>query len=109
DMVRSAQQQAFTPPNDVEPVTASLPDGALPETATVRGPPGSSLPTVIFADLTPKLVGWKRMGSGSEPPTSIVSGNDITFGTRNSGEEEVMLAIVRVQYPQLLNNMIWSV
>src|SRR4030095_3014555 len=57
EIVRSAQQHAVTPPNDVEPVTVSLPEGAKPETATTRGPVGSSLVTVIVADLGPKLVG----------------------------------------------------
>ena len=50
----------------------------------VRGPAGSSLVTVIFADFGPKLVGWKRIGTWSEPPASTVSGYDKTFGTRNS-------------------------
>ena len=62
--VRSAQQPALTPPKVVEPVTASLPAGASPETSTLSGLAGSSLVTVIVADFGPKLAGWKRIGHG---------------------------------------------
>src|SRR4051794_1066232 len=108
EMVRSARQQAFTPPKHREPVTTSLPDGAKPETANVRGPAGSSLVTVIVADLGPKLVGWRRIGTCREPPASTLSGYDKMLGTRNSAEEEVMPVIVSVQCPLLLKDIISS-
>ena len=107
-MVRSAQQQAVTPPNDVEPVTTSLPEGTLPETSMIRGPLGSSLFTVIFADLEPRLIGWKRIGTWIESPASTVSGYDKTFGARNSAEEEVMLLMVSVHFPLLFKVIILS-
>jgi hypothetical protein len=53
EMVRSAQQHADTPPNEVDPVTASLPVGVSPETAILRGPDGSSLSISIVAALAP--------------------------------------------------------
>jgi len=37
EIVRSAQEQALTPPKHAEPVTASLPEGALPLTEIVCG------------------------------------------------------------------------
>src|SRR5580692_10530146 len=73
-IVRSAQEQAFTPPKQSEPVTASLPEGAYPVTSIVRRPAGSSLSTVIVADFEPKLVGSKRSGISSEFPGEIVTG-----------------------------------
>ena len=45
-----------------------------PETATVRGPAGSSLVTVSVADLAPKLVGAKRTASLIASPGSTVIG-----------------------------------
>src|ERR1035441_3566475 len=42
EMVRSPAQHAFTPPMQVEPVTASFPEGTFPETATLLAPVGSS-------------------------------------------------------------------
>ena len=41
----------------VEPVTASLPEGTLPDNETLFGPVGSSLVTVMVADFAPKLAG----------------------------------------------------
>lgn len=63
ESVRSAQRHAFTPPKVVEPVIVSFPGGALPETLMLTGPIGSSLFTVIVADLEPKLAGRKRIGT----------------------------------------------
>src|ERR1700677_3306894 len=63
EIMRSAVQQAFTPPKHVEPVTASLPGGAVPDRATTWGPAGSSLKTVIEPDEEPSPVGAKRMGT----------------------------------------------
>ena len=42
-----------TLPKSVDPLIASTPCGAYPETSIVRGPPGSSLMTVMIADLGP--------------------------------------------------------
>jgi hypothetical protein len=57
DTVFCTRQPHSTQPKLVAPVTASRPEGALPETVMVRGPPGSSLITVTVADLSPKLAG----------------------------------------------------
>src|SRR5271165_6041053 len=59
EIVRSSRQHARTPPKNVEPVTASLPAGALPETWIDRGPPGSLLSTVmrVPGGVGPRLVG----------------------------------------------------
>src|ERR1700677_5287061 len=73
-IVRSLRQQAFTPPKNAEPVTASCPAGALPETATALGPAGSSLVTVIVAEAGPRAVGWKRIGTVIDPPGARISG-----------------------------------
>src|SRR5580700_217696 len=74
ESVRSAAQQAFTPPKQREPVTTSLPGGASPETAIVLGLDGSSLATVMAAAFDPKLVGWKRIGISTASPAPIVKG-----------------------------------
>src|SRR5258708_7542102 len=74
ESVRSAMQQAVTPPKQREPVMTSLPVGALPETAIVLGLEGSLLTMVIVADFAPKLVGWKRMGMSTASPAPIVKG-----------------------------------
>jgi hypothetical protein len=74
DSVRSARRPRSTPPKWPEPVTASWPLGALPDTASVRGPPGSSLEMVSVADFDPKLVGWKRICASTELPAATVSG-----------------------------------
>src|SRR5688500_7050513 len=74
DMVRSAVQQALTPPKHSDPVIASLPEGALPETSIVCGLAGSSLITLSVANLGPKLSGSKRMGTGREFPAPMVTG-----------------------------------
>lgn len=70
-MVRSPAQHAFTPPMHVEPVTASFPEGTLPETATVFAPVGSSLVIVIVPDFAPKLAGSKRIGTSTAVPDAI--------------------------------------
>src|ERR1700716_3038683 len=74
EIVRSAQQQAVTPPKEVEPLTASFPEGAFPDTAMVVGPAGSSLSTVIVAAFAPRPVGWKRIGTSRASPAPITSG-----------------------------------
>ena len=75
DIVRSSQQQALTPPKHVEPVTAIVPEGALPVTLIVFGPAGSLLAIVIVAGgVAPKLVGSNRMGAGNEAPGPMATG-----------------------------------
>ena len=71
-MVRSPRQHSFTPPMQVEPVTARLPGGALPETGTLFGPDGSSLVTVMVADFAPKLEGAKRIGMATAVPGAML-------------------------------------
>src|SRR5271170_6482089 len=83
ESVRSAQQQALTPPKVVEPATASLPEGASPDTRTVCGEAGSLLATVITPVTGPKPAGAKRIGKASESPVPINNGNDRTSGARN--------------------------
>src|ERR1700722_15040199 len=102
EIVRSAQQPAFTPPKVVEPPTASLPGGAWPETLMLSGPVGSSLLTVIVAVLEPKLTGSKRMGIGRELPGPIVIGYDNASGTMNSPADEVIPVTVSVHLPLLV-------
>src|SRR6516162_4963728 len=80
EIVRSARQQAHTPPKQSEPVTTSRPAGASPLTFTVCGLPGSLLVTVIVPAAGPKPVGAKRIGKSSESPGAISSGNDRTLG-----------------------------
>src|ERR1700737_221170 len=63
-----------TPPKNVEPVTASFPAGALPETLTVRIPAGSSLLIERVAILAPKLLGWKRIGRSIDAPAATIRG-----------------------------------
>jgi hypothetical protein len=48
-----ADRPRSTLPKSVDPLTASTPCGAYPETSMARGPPGSSLRTVMIADLCP--------------------------------------------------------
>src|ERR1700677_1211373 len=73
-MVRSTRQQAGTAPKMVEPVTASLPAGAVPETWTRFGPDGSLLSTVMAAKNMPVGVGWKRIGRAMDAPAAMISG-----------------------------------
>src|SRR5271168_462570 len=73
--VRSARQQALTPPKQREPVMTMWPCGAKPETSMdLEGSVGSLLTTVMMPDLWPMLVGSKRMGAWSETPGAMVSG-----------------------------------
>ena len=102
-MVRKARRQHFTPPKYADPVIAIFPEGAFPDTAIVFGPPGSSLVTVMFADFGPKLAGWNRSGTSSDPPASTVNGYESTSGTTNSPDDEAMLVIVSVHRPLLLS------
>ena len=81
---------------------ASVPEGAVPERFTLAGLAGSSLSTVMVADLAPKLRGSKRMGTASEFPGAIVIGYESTSGTRNSGELDVIAVMVSVQPPLLV-------
>src|SRR5207248_715448 len=100
--VRSERQHALTPPKHSEPLTATLPDGASPETCTIRGPAGSLLVTVIVAALNPNDCGSKRIGTDRESPATIESGYDNTSGVRNSPEEAVISVTERVHLPLLL-------
>src|SRR5678816_133977 len=86
-IVRSPRQHSFTPPMHVEPVTASRPEGASPETEMVFAPDGSSLATVIVPDFAPKLDGAKRSGNSIDVPAAMWSGYEITLGVTNSAEE----------------------
>src|SRR5580693_5659745 len=99
--VRSARQQAFTPPKHSDPVTASLPDGASPETRTARGLDGSLLVTVIVALVGPIAVGSKRIGTARESPAAMVRGYDSTSGTWNSPGPTAMLVTESVHLPLL--------
>src|SRR5271167_1429596 len=74
EMVRSALQQASTPPKNVEPVTASVPDGASPVTTMDPGLPGSLLVMVKVEEAGPTLAGAKRIGSGTDSPGPIERG-----------------------------------
>ncbi len=100
--VRNSRRPHFTPPKYVEPVTASFPAGASPETPIVWGFAGSSLVTVIVAVFGPKLAGSNRIGTPSELPASIVSGYDRTSGTRNSPDEDEIPVTLSVHRPLLL-------
>src|SRR5580658_10415026 len=53
DSVRSARQQAFTPPKHSEPVTTRRPAGTCPLTCTVCGLSGSLLVIVIVPVAAP--------------------------------------------------------
>ena len=96
--VRCSQWQHFTPPKIVDPVIVSWPVGASPSTVIVCGLPGSLLVTVMLADLGPKLVGRKRIGAARKFPPAIRSGYDNTWGTRNSGDDDVIPLIVSAQW-----------
>src|SRR5262249_49993077 len=102
EMVRSPRQQAFTPPMQVDPVTASFPEGTAPDTATLFAPVGSSLVTVIVPAFAPKLVGWKRSGQQIEVPVPLTIGEETTAGTRKSAEDDVTLSTDKGQEPLLL-------
>ena len=71
--VLSAVPQS-TSPKWVEPVTASLPAGAEPDTPTVRVVAGWAVSISIVADAEPIVVGWNRIGTISDPPEAIRSG-----------------------------------
>src|ERR1035438_10898269 len=62
-IVRSAQQCAFTPPSEVEPVTASLPAGTVPETPTVCFPAASSLSIHSLASTPPAEIDSNPTGT----------------------------------------------
>src|ERR1700751_522481 len=74
EITRSSRQHALTRPKKVEPVTASFPEGAVPETCTCLGPAGSSLNPVMLADFEPKPLGWNRIGSLIDVPEATISG-----------------------------------
>src|SRR5271170_4114282 len=74
EMVRSALRQASTPPKNVEPVTASRPDGASPVTTMDAGLAGSLLMMVRVAEAGPTLAGANRIGAGTDSPGPIDSG-----------------------------------
>src|ERR1035441_3855137 len=102
ESVRSARQQALTPPKQSDPLTASLPGGASPVSCTVWTPAGSLLLIVMVAELGPIFDGWKRMGSGNASPGPTVSGSESTSGTMKSVDDEEMPAMESVQLPLLL-------
>src|ERR1700751_2524765 len=102
EIVRSARQQAFTPPKHSEPVTTSRPAGAVPFTCTVCGLSGSLLVTVIVPVAAPKAVGAKRIGRSSESPGPISSGKARTSGTWKAPDDEAMPLTVTGQRPLLL-------
>src|SRR5208282_6450889 len=101
--VRSARQQAFTPPKQSDPVTASLPAGASPETCTVSGLPGALLVIVIDAAAGPNAVGSKRIGISNESPAAMVRGYVNTSGSRNSPAETAILVMESVHLPLFAN------
>src|SRR5271169_5495460 len=101
EMVRSALQHAWMPPKNVEPVTASWPDGASPVTAMDAGLAGSLLVMVTLAEAGPTLVGAKRIGSGTDSPGPMDIGYEMTCGTWKSADELVMPVIERTQAPLL--------
>ena len=102
ETVRSAQVHAGTPPKHVEPVTAILPEGASPLTATRDGLAGSLLTIEMVAAFAPNPVGWNRIGTGRQSPAPTTTGNDSVFGTRNSVESLVMCVIDSAHSPLLL-------
>ena len=55
-------------------IRVSLGAGALPETATMSGPAGSSLRIRIVPDLAPKLIGRNRIIKSIDPPAPTFSG-----------------------------------
>src|SRR5580658_1689129 len=101
EMVRSALQHAWTPPKNVEPVTASLPDGASPVTTIDAGLAGSLLVMVRVEEKEPTPAGAKRIGTGTDEPGPIDSGYDRTCGTPNSAAELVMSVTDRTHDPLL--------
>src|ERR1700733_14192212 len=74
EIVRSTRQQAGTAPKIAEPVTASFPAGAVPDTCTCFGPAGSLLFTVMVPENVPIPAGWKRIGKAMEAPAAMISG-----------------------------------
>src|SRR5580658_196395 len=74
ESVRSARQQAFTPPKHSEPLTTRRPAGVSPLTLTMCGLLGSLLVTVIVPAAGPWLVGAKRIGKSIESPGPTTSG-----------------------------------
>src|SRR5260370_628061 len=108
ETVRSAQQCAVTPPKWVDPLTASLPGGARPLTAIVRGPAGSSLMMVTEPLSEPKADGRNRIGTATEVPGATTSGKDATDGASNSAGVVVIAEIESGQGPALLMTSGWS-
>jgi hypothetical protein len=94
------RQQAGTAPKIVEPVTASFPAGAAPDTWTWFRPAGSLLRTVMAGNV-PTAVGWKRIGRAIESPAAMISGQALTLGGMKSAEEEVTPNTERLQGPLL--------
>jgi hypothetical protein len=76
-----------------------LPEGANPDTFTVRGPAGLLLSTVRVATLAPKLVGANRMGNGRDVPGAIVIGHARASGTTKSPSEDDIPVTVSVHSP----------
>src|SRR5580700_1042223 len=88
-----------TSPKYVDPYTDKCPDGVNPETFTRCGPAGSLLKTVMVAVAAPSLVGAKVIGTSIAVPGAMVSGKTSTDGRTNSGEDDVIAVISRVQPP----------
>src|SRR4051794_19506311 len=101
-------RQTFPKLPELAIAVASSGAPAVPDTSIIRGPVGSLLKIVMFADLKPKLVGWNRIGTSSEAPGAMVSGYDKTLGRRKSPEEDVMSLMVTRLKPLLLRTSISS-
>jgi hypothetical protein len=107
-IVRSTWLQAGTAPNMVEPVTASLPEGAAPDTLTCFGPAGSLLSTLMVAANVPVDDGWNRMGSAIDAPAATINGNVLTLGTTNSDDDDETPKTESLHGPLLWRVSDWS-
>ncbi len=90
---------AQTLPKFRSPLVVATGIGTFPETfSVIAGVVGSSLFTAIVADFGPVLVGWNRIGTSSELPPAIFTGND-TAATINSAEDEEIPVTERLHPP----------
>src|SRR5215472_2816329 len=77
--------------------------GAVPDTGTTAfGIFGSLLATVMLPLNGPNFEGWKRIGTSSESPAWIVSGNESVPATVNTALSELIPAMTRSHPPLLL-------
>src|SRR5207247_4421191 len=99
----SANEPTQTRPKLPRSASTRLSRGApaLPETCTLCGPAGSSLKTVITADLAPTLVGSNRIATSTASPAPSTIGYETTLGTLNSGDDDVIFVIESVPSPLL--------